>query len=204
MFAKQQEQLKQQLEYQKCLEQQIAYQQQLLQQHMPRQHQQIPLQQQSHVQPTEVSQKQLPQMTKQQHMAHQSQSIPQQVPHQIPQQVSQQKPFCLQGTNIPPPPSDMSPDSLDTEMSEPSRHSSRHRKRSTHRHKRHQERAMMHNPNEELLQKFKQLSKQVEALGVQKKQALYTERDLHPNPFDKIMYMPPFLKHFEAPRFEKY
>ena len=44
MFAKQQEQLKQQLEYQKCLEQQITYQQQLLQQHMPRQNQKIPLQ----------------------------------------------------------------------------------------------------------------------------------------------------------------
>lgn len=173
MFAKQQEQLKQHLEYQKRLEQQIAYQQQLLQQHMPRQHQQIPLQQQSHVQPIEVSQQQLPQMTQQQHMEHQSQSIPQQVPYQIPtqepQQVSQQQPFCLRGTNIPPPPSDTSPDSSDTEMSEPSRHSSRHRKRSTHRHKRHQERAMMHNPNEELLQQFKQLSKQVEALGVQKK-----------------------------------
>ena len=62
----------------------------------------------------------------------------------------------------------------------------------------------MHNPNEELLRQFKKLSEQVEALGVQKKQALYTKRDLCPNPFDKSLYMPPFPKHFKAPRFEKY
>ena len=62
----------------------------------------------------------------------------------------------------------------------------------------------MQNPNEELLQQFKKLSKQVKALGVQKKQALYIERDLRPNPFDKSLYMPPFPRHFEAPRFQKY
>ena len=62
----------------------------------------------------------------------------------------------------------------------------------------------MQNPNEDLLQQFKQLSKQVKTLAVQKKQTLYIERDLHPNPFDKSLYMPPFPKHFEAPRFEKY
>ena len=28
--------------------------------------------------------------------------------------------------------------------------------------------------------------------------------DLCPNPFDKSLYMSPFPKHFEAPRFEKY
>ena len=50
----------------------------------------------------------------------------------------------------------------------------------------------MKNPNEELLQQFKKISKQVEALGVQKKYALYIERDLRPNPFDKSLYMPPF------------
>lgn len=175
MFAKQQEQLKQQLEYQRRLEQQIAYQQHLLQQqHVPQQPQQIPLQQHSHtwshIQPTEVSQQQLPHMTQQQHMVQQSQSNPQQVPHQIPQQVPRQKgPFCLRGANMPPPPSDTSSDSSDTEISEPSRHSSRHSKWSAHRHKRLEGKTIIQNPNEELLQQFKQLSKQVEALGVQKK-----------------------------------
>jgi hypothetical protein len=62
----------------------------------------------------------------------------------------------------------------------------------------------MQNPNKELLQQFKQLSQQVEILGVQKKQALYIERDLHPNPFDKTIYMPPFPKYFKTPRFKKY
>ena len=32
----------------------------------------------------------------------------------------------------------------------------------------------------------------------------YTDWDLHLNPFDKSLYMPPFPRHYEAPRFEKY
>ncbi len=139
------------MEYQRCLEQQVAYQQHLLQQQL------VPLQQQahtwSHIQPTKVSQQQPQHTTQQQHMVQQSQSIPQQVPHQIPQQAPQQQgPFCLRGANIPPPPSDTSSDSLDTKISKPSPHSSRHSKWSTHRHKRLEENTIMKIPNEELLQ----------------------------------------------------
>ncbi len=101
MFAKQQEKLKNQMEYQRRLEQKISYQQHLLQQqNVPQPPQQIPLQQQertwSHIQPIEVSQQEPQHMAQQKHMVQQSQSIPQQVPHQIPQQVPQQQgPFCL-------------------------------------------------------------------------------------------------------------
>ena len=54
-------------------------------------------------------------------------------------------------------------------MLELSRHISCHRKKYTHKNKRLEGNTIMQNPNEELLQQFKQLSKEDEGLGVQKK-----------------------------------
>ena len=80
-------------------------------------------------------------------------------------------------------------------MSEPSRHSSRHSKKSARHHTHANEKDNPQQPNDDLLCQFQQLAKQVEALGTQKTKSLYTDRDLHPNPFDKILYMPPFPRH---------
>ena len=34
--------------------------------------------------------------------------------------------------------------------------------------------------------------------------SLNIDQYLHPNHFDKSLYMPPFPRHYEAPRFDKY
>lgn len=55
-----------------------------------------------------------------------------------------------------------------------------------------------------LAQQIEKMQTQIKALQTKSTKKLYTEQDLCPNPFDKILYMPPFPKHFEAPNFEKY
>lgn len=101
------------------------------------------------------------------------------------------------------PPSDASPYASDLDALEHSRHESHQSKRSTQK-KKGKTTTFDPTPNDEMVQKLKQLTKQVEALEFQRKKILYTKQDLCPNLFDKSLYMPPFPKHFETSRFDKY
>lgn len=55
-----------------------------------------------------------------------------------------------------------------------------------------------------LAHQVENLQKQMTNMQTVNDKKSYTMEDLHPYPFDRTLYMPPFPPHFETPRFDKY